>query len=146
MAFGKKFVSNVVFLTRPILQILGNSDRDISHFWISGQSLIKANCNNSRPCDDIETWTNNLTWQEKQNTVKKFGDDVMSENCNVVAIFPIYGQFGAIRKPNSGRIFCKTYIFIYSNYTLKVTEHFYLTKTENRTKISLKQLSHYCLE
>ena len=70
----------------------------------------------------------------------------MSENCNVVAIFPIYGQFGAIRKPNSGRIFCKTYIFIYSNYTLKVTEHFYLTKTENRTKISLKQLSHYCLE
>ena len=28
---------------------------------------------------------------------------------------PIYGQFGAIWKPNSGRIVCKTYIFINSN-------------------------------
>ena len=39
----------------------------------------------------------------------------MSENCNIIAIFPIYGQFGAIRKPDSGRIVCKTYIFINSN-------------------------------
>ena len=120
------------------------SDRGISHFRISGQSLIKANCNNSRTSYDFET--NTLTWPEKQNTLEKFDDDVMSENCDVVAIFPIYGQFGAIRKPNLGRIVCKTYIFIYSNYTLIVTEHFYLTKTENRTKISLKQLSHYCFE
>ena len=29
--------------------------------------------------------------------------------------FPIYGQFRAIRKPDYGRIFCKTYIFINSN-------------------------------
>ena len=46
---------------------------------------------------------------------KKFDDDVMSENCDVIVIFPIYGQFGAIRKPNSGRVVCKTYIFINSN-------------------------------
>ena len=39
----------------------------------------------------------------------------MSENCDVIIIFPIYGQFGAIRKPDSGRIVCKTYIFINSN-------------------------------
>ena len=39
----------------------------------------------------------------------------MSENCNIIAIFPIYGQLGAIRKPDSGRIVCKTYIFINSN-------------------------------
>ena len=45
----------------------------------------------------------------------KFDDDVMSEHCDVIVIFPIYGQFGAIRKPDSGRIVCKTYIFINSN-------------------------------
>ena len=36
----------------------------------------------------------------------------MSGNYDVIAIFPIYGQLGAIRKPDSGRIVCKTYIFI----------------------------------
>ena len=39
----------------------------------------------------------------------------MSENCYVIIFFSIYGQFGAIRKPNSGRIVCKTYISINSN-------------------------------
>ena len=39
----------------------------------------------------------------------------MSKNCNVIAIFPIYGQFGVIRKPDSGRIVCKIYILIKSN-------------------------------
>ena len=41
--------------------------------------------------------------------------DVISENCGVIAIFPIYGQFGAIFKPYYGCIVCKTYIFINSN-------------------------------
>ena len=62
----------------------------------------------------------------------------MTANCDVIVIFPIYSQFGAIRKPDSGGIVCKTYIFINSNL--------YLTKTENRTKKSLTQLSHYCFE
>ena len=39
----------------------------------------------------------------------------MSKNCNVIAIFPIYGQFGVIRKPDSGRIVCKIYILMKSN-------------------------------
>ena len=60
----------------------------------------------------------------------------MLENCDVVAIFTIYGQFGGIRKPESGRIVCKTYIFFNIN----------LTKTGNRTKKSLIQRSRYCLE
>ena len=47
---------------------------------------------------------------------KKFDDDVMSKNCDVIDIFPIYGQLGATRKPDSGRIVCKTYIFIKSNF------------------------------
>ena len=51
----------------------------------------------------------------KLGPVTKLDDDLMSENCDVIAIFPIYGQFGAIRKLHSGRITYKTYIFINSN-------------------------------
>ena len=39
----------------------------------------------------------------------------MSENCDAIAIFPMYGQFGAIWNPDSEHIVCKTYIFIKSN-------------------------------
>ena len=35
----------------------------------------------------------------------------MSANCDAIIIFPIYGLFGAIRKPDSGRIAVKL-IFI----------------------------------
>ena len=38
----------------------------------------------------------------------------MSANCDVMVTFPIYGQSAAIRKPDSGRIVCKSYIFINS--------------------------------
>ena len=69
---------------------------------------------------------NNTTW-------KNFDDNVMSAICDVIIIFLIYGQFGAIRKPDSGCIVCKTYIFINSNILS------YLT-------ISLTQLSHYHFE
>ena len=48
----------------------------------------------------------------------------MSVNCGVIATFLIYGQFGAIWKPDSGRMVCKTSIFINNNF-------FYLTKIEN---------------
>ena len=40
----------------------------------------------------------------------------MSKNSDVIVIFPIYGQFGAIQKPDLGLIACKTYIFINSNF------------------------------
>ena len=60
----------------------------------------------------------------------------LSENYGVILIFPIYGQFEVIRKPDSGFISIK---LIYRTYL-------YLTKTENRTKLSLTQLSHYCCE
>ena len=78
---------------------------------------------------------------EKKNKTmsKNFDDDVMSKNFNLIAIFPIYSQFGGIWRPDSGRIVCKTYVFI-----LIVT--FHLTKSENKTKKSLTQLSHYCNE
>ena len=40
----------------------------------------------------------------------------MLESYNDISIFPIYGQFGEILKPDSVRTVCKTYIFISSNF------------------------------
>ena len=58
-----------------------------------------------------------VTKLDKRNktTSKKIDDDVMSKNCDVIAIFSVYGQFGAIWKPDSGRTICKIYIFIKTN-------------------------------
>ena len=58
-----------------------------------------------------------VTKLDKKNktTSKKIDDEVMSANWDVIVIFPIHSQFGAIRKPDSGRIACKTYIFIRNN-------------------------------
>ena len=58
-----------------------------------------------------------VTKPEKKNkpTSKNFDDDVMSANCDVIVIFPIYGKFGAIQKPDFARIVCKTFILINSN-------------------------------
>ena len=39
----------------------------------------------------------------------------MLENSDAIVIFPIYGQYGAIRKPDARRIVCKTYVFINNN-------------------------------
>ena len=58
-----------------------------------------------------------VTKPDKRNktTSKKFDDGVMSENCDAIDIFPIYGQFEGIWKTDSGHIVCKTDIFINSN-------------------------------
>ena len=56
--------------------------------------------------------------KRNQNKVKKFDDHVISENCEVIAMFSISSQFGATWKPDSGRIVCKTYIFISSSSLL----------------------------
>ena len=79
-----------------------------------------------------------VTKLDKRNTrtSKKCDDYVRSANYDVIVVFWIYGQFGAIPKPDSGFVVRKTYIFI----------TFYLTKTENRTEKSLTHLSNYCFE
>ena len=119
-------------ISSPKSQDIGqNSDEGISDFRISGQSLIKVNCHNSRTSDDdTDMKLGPVTKRDKRNktTSKKFDGEVISTNCVVIVIFPIYGQFGAIQKSNSARIACKTK----------------KQKTENRTKKSLTQLSHYC--
>ena len=81
-----------------------------------------------------------VTKLDKRNktTSKKFDVDVMSENCDVIVIFRIFGQFGAVRRPDSGTESAKV--------MFSVTVTFCFTKTENRTKKSLTKLSHYCFE
>ena len=110
------------------------SDGGISDFRISGQFLIKENCYNSRTSDDIDMKLGPVTKLDKRNktTSKKFDNDIMSENCDVIVIFFFFGQFGAVTEP--------------AEVTFSVIVTFCLTKTENRTKKSLTQLSHYCFE
>ena len=89
------------------------SDGSISDFQISGQSFIKRNCHNSRISDDIDIKVGPVTELYKRNktTSKTFDNDAMSENCDVIANFPIYHQFS-----NSGCIAYKNYIFFNSNF------------------------------
>ena len=92
-----------------------SSDGGVSDFRISGQSLTKENCHNSGTSGDNEM---------KLGPETKLDDDVISRNCEVIAVFPIYGRFGAIWNPDSGCIVCKIFVFIKSN----------LLSSKNRTK------------
>ena len=58
-----------------------------------------------------------VTKLDKRNKIpsKKFDVDVMSGNCDVIVIFWIFGQFGAVRRPDSGHRVCKSYVFSISN-------------------------------
>ena len=84
-----------------------NSDRGISDFWISGQSLIKGNCHNSTTSDDVDMKLGRVTKLNKRNKINSKIDDVSLENCEVIVIFPIYGQFRAISKPDPRCRVCK---------------------------------------
>ena len=64
--------------------------------------------------------------RRNKTTSKNFDNDAISAYCYVIVILPLYGQFGAIRMPDFGRIVYKTHIFINSNI--------FSYKTENRTK------------
>ena len=95
-----------------------NLDGDVfGDFRISGQSLIKENCHNFRTSDDIDMNLGPVTKLDKENkiTSTKISDNAILANCDDTVIFPIYGQFGAIQKPDSGRIVCKPYTFINKN-------------------------------
>ena len=108
---------NLVSLARSYLEILGKTQAGV--FPTSGflvKSLIKENCHNSRTGDDIDMKLGPVTKLDRRNktTSKKFDVNVMSTNCDIIVTFPIYDQFGTIPKPDSRRVFCKTYVFITS--------------------------------
>ena len=46
---------------------------------------------------------------EARQRQRKFDDCIMSTNCGFIVILLIYGQFGAFRKPDYGRMVCKTF-------------------------------------
>ena len=41
--------------------------------------------------------------KRNKTTSKKIDNDIALANCDLVVILLIYGQFGTIRKPDSGR-------------------------------------------
>ena len=53
---------------------------------------MKENCPNSRTSNDIDMKLGPVTKLDKRNkvTLKKFDDDVISANSDVIVIFPIY--------------------------------------------------------
>ena len=86
-----------------------NTNGGISNFLISGQFLINKNFSNSRTSSDVDIKVGpvtNLTRETRQRQnlkkKKKIKDDIMSTNCDIIVIFPIYSQFGPIQKPDSG--------------------------------------------
>ena len=104
----------MVSLTHPSLQISGKTQTGV--FPISGFLVnpLEKKIVITPELVMILTW--NLTKLDKRNkTMPKNDVDVMSANCNVIVIFLIYDQLGAIQKPDSGCIVCQTYIFINSN-------------------------------
>ena len=70
---------------------------------------------NSRTSNDIDIKLEPVAKLDKRNKInsRELYDDIMSSDCDVIVIFPIYGQFEAIWKPDSGHIVCKMYIFIF---------------------------------
>ena len=125
------------------------SHRGIPDFQISCQSLIKENCHYFRTSDDTDIELGPVTKIDKRNktkpkklTMTSYRDDAdnddVNTNCDVIIMFPIYGQFVAFRKPDSGPTVCKL------TFSLIIT--FYLKKTKSGTKIFPTQPSHYCFE
>ena len=53
--------------------------------------------------------------KRNKTTSKNFDDYIMSGNCDVIVIFQIFGQFGAVRRQDSGHRVCKSYVFSNSN-------------------------------
>ena len=103
-----------------------NSDRGYFDFRIFGQSLIKENCHNSRTSDDIDMKPGPVTTLDKRN--KTMSLPFLQSMANLE-------QSGS-RIPDAQSVKLM--------FSLIVT--FHLTRTENRTKKLLTQLSHYCFE
>ena len=86
-------------------------------FPISSQPLLTENYHNFRTSDDIDMKLGPVTKPTKRNktTSKKSDVDVMLKNCDIIAIFFIFGQFGAVRRPDSRHRVCKGYVFTNTN-------------------------------
>ena len=115
-----------------------NSDGGISDFRISGQSLIKENCHNSKTSDDIDMKLGPVTKLDKRNKTTSKNLTLMS--CRKIVTSLSFFGFLANLEQSGGRIPDTES----AKVMFSVIVTFCLTKTENRTKKSLTQLSHYC--
>ena len=104
--------------------------------WGCFRFPINKNCNNPWAINDIDIKLGPVTMFGKRNTVtlKKVTKTWCQQIMTLLLLFLIYGCFGAIRNTNSGRMVCDSFLLIAT---------FYLTKSENRTKKFLTQLSYY---
>ena len=86
---------NLVLITLPV-----------SRYWVKIRQryfpfYYHSNCHNSRASTDIDI------------NAKKRQKNLILKSCwevNFIVTFPIYGEFEAIQKLNTGRMVCKTYI------------------------------------
>ena len=117
-----------------------NSDGGISNFRISAQSLIKENSHNSGTSDDIDMKLGVVTKIDKRNqtTLKK----IELTSCRKIVTSLSFFGFSANLEQSGGRIPDTES----AKVMFSVIVTFCLTKTENRTKKPLTQLSHYCFE
>ena len=109
----------------------------ISDFKISGQYLLNENYDNSRASDDINMKLRPITKLDKKNKTtpkKNLTIRLCRENVMSLSFF----EFMANLEQLASRILEAQSLKL--TFSLIVT--FYLTKTENRTKKSLTQLSH----
>ena len=112
-----------------------NSDGDVSDFQISCQPFIEENCHNSRTSNDIDVKLGPVTKLEKKNTAisKKSDDSVLSEFMTSLSLFGFIANLKQFRSRRPD--------VLSVNLTFSLTVTFCLTKSENRTKESLTQLS-----
>ena len=131
---------NLVFITRPQSpDIRQKSDRGIFDFRISGQSLIKENCHNSRTSYDMDVKLGLVTKLDKRN--KATSKKLTLTSCRKIVTSLSFFGFLANLEQSEGRILdTKSAKDVFSK------SNFLSYKTENRTKKSLTQLSYCCFE
>ena len=115
-----------------------NWDRGISDFRISGQSFLKENWHNSRTRNDIDMKLGPVTKLEKRN--KTMSKNLTVRSCWQMVTSLSFFQFMANMEQSRSWIQDAQSVKL----TFSLTVIFYLTKTENRTKKSLSQLSYSC--
>ena len=117
-----------------------NSDEGISDFRISGQSLIKENCHNFRTSDNTDMKLGPVTKLDKRD--KKTSKNVALTSFRKIMRSLSFFGFLVNLEQSGGRIPDTES----AKVMFSVIVTFCLTKTENRTKKCLTQLSHYCFE
>ena len=75
---------------------------------------MNQNCQNLNTSNYVDLKLEPVIKFDKRNA-KKIGNE-RSVHCDVTVICPVYGQFGAIWKSDSGRMTYNSHTFINSNF------------------------------